>query len=711
MSLNSIQYQKVLDSISRYYYSAGIEPSDEQLMTDLANYFSRYRLGVPVGFKNGQFADNVKSSPSEMNDVVSKTIANLDLLYESIQEQLSESMTLNSYLNSNLEKLRIKRRGVVARINEFLFSNSNTDGYFYSFADTFDNLNYTDLGLTSAFVDILNGSVTLPINSDNTEIVSGSSVSTTEFEFLLNNVEVKTGIERSPFASCLDGLSNTYWSTEIMSDSPVDAMCRVVLTMPNSALSEVEFIPYGTTPVQVLTETNGVSGYKVFGSSIQEGSGRMLFSDQLTYVSALRFTIKKSKPDYTLETETGTKYVYIFGAKDIKMVKKDYVDEAIWVSKPISISSDLQSEHVLDAVSLSVDSKIPDSSFINYYVALEKGVQNPELGDFDWKKITPMTESIVKPEMIVNFNGASSRSKYIRTNPTSAELQLIKEDPNNPDSRLRNPFTKEGIDVWRIADLGKESPIKSTLSLEEGVNCLRVYYIDYEDGALKPAFWAPYLTGAKQAQQVYSRIDSGNNFFWGGDIGESNKSVYMETLLFSESEQKVGLKKFSKVDSNAQLWDIRVYLNGNKIAELPVGVDEINIPWNFSQGVNHIAITMTIPRASSSVYPNEGSIDLMDSESLYSYGSVKLSNWTYVDIFQLLNNASDNSNAFSIYNDGEKNQIVSRKKPSNNYRLSYSTSTTQNNSSIRVRADLGRSPMNSFISPSLDLYRVRFRYS
>jgi len=711
MSLSNIQYQRVLDSITRYYYSLGKFPSEEQLKTDLSKYFSRYSLGSPVGFTNGIFADGLRASADDMNDAVCKTISNLDILYETIQEQLSQSMTLNTYLSANLEKLKIKRRAIVAKIDEFLFSNANTDGYFYSFADTFDNLNYTDLSLTSAFVDIINGSVTLPVNSDATEILPGTAIATTQFEFFLGENSVQTGIERSPFSSCLDGLSNTYWSTEILSDSLVDATCRVTMTMPNSAVSEVEFFPYGTSPVQVLLETNGISGYRVFGSSIQEGSSRMVFSDKLVYASALRFTIKKKKPDYTLETESGTKYVYIFGAKDINIIRKDYVDEATWVSRPISISNDLSLDHVLDAVSLKVDENVLDNTFINYYVSLDKGISSPSMGDFDWKKITPMTESVLTPDMTVGFNGAATSVRFIRRSPTANNLQLLPEDSLNPDSRIRNPFTKDGIDLWRIADLGTEDPIRSTLSLEEGVNCLRVYHVDYQAGALSLSFWAPYVNGSKESEQIFSRIDTSNNFFWGGDIGENYKSVYMETLIFSDSDQNIGLKKFSKLDANSRLWDVHVHVNGSKVAELPVGVNEINIPWRFSKGLNHIALTLTIPRATQSRYPNEGSIELMEAESLYSYGSVKLANWSYVDIFQLLNNAGEDSNIFSIYKDGERTQIVSRKKPSNNYRLSYSTATTQSNASIRVRADLGRALANSSVSPSIDLYRVRFRYS
>lgn len=712
MSISSIHFQKILNSISRYYYSLGVKPTEEQVMNDISIYFSRNNISSPLRIKKGVFADDLKSSVNDVNEIISKTIANLDMLYASVDEQIQESMDMTTFMNSKLEKLRLKRKRIENQIDEYLFANSNSDGYFYSFSDTFPNLNFVDLNLTSAFVDVINGSVSLPILTDATEVLQGSVVRNVSKKFTLNNSEVSYGVERSPFAGCLDGLSNTYWSVEIASDSPSDAICVLELAIPSPALSTIEYEPYGTTPCQVLVETaQSDRNFVVFGNGIKEGTSKMVYSSNLRYVEYIRFTIRKLKYDYIMQSDSGTKYIYIFGAKDIAMIGKHFVPEATFVSAPISISKDLSEHNVLDSVALKVDEDIPDSTQIKYFVSLDTEMENPSLYDFEWRKISPYKENGDQSGMVIDFSGASSLSKFIRNEPESTELQLIPEDKNNPDSRLRNPFEKDGISLWRICNFDSVSPIPQSLRLQEGYNSLRVYYVGYNVDALNLNFWAGYKNGSLSANSVFTRIDSGNGFFWGGDIGENYKSVYMETYIDCETTTNAGIQTFVKTDYNSQLWDVKVFLNGAEIGSLPVGVNSLKIPWTFNAGINHIAVTALIPKAQSTAYPNEGSINLMENKMLYDFGTVRLDNWSYVDLFQLLNNSNDSSNLYSLYSDADKVQLVSRKKPSNNLKVDYSIVSNTKNQKVRIRADFNRSTNDTSVSPVLNSYRLRFRYS
>ena len=711
MSIANIHIQKIVNSISRYYYSCGVKPTEEQIMKDLSSYFSSNSPTAPIRVPTGIFAENLVASEESMNNVTSKVIANLDLLYQATSEQVQKSMELTTFLRSRLERLNIKRRLLLSQIDEYLFANQNADGYFYSFLDTFPNLNYVDRDLTSAFVNVTDGAVTLPINTDATQVIYGSSVVSLRQTYYVNGTEVSSGIERSPFAGCLDGLTNTNWSVEIPVSQQSEVVCILELEINAPIISSVEYTPYGTSPVQIFAEAAGPNReFESFGS-IKSGVDKMVFGGSAKSIRYLRFTIRKNSYDFIQQIDSSVNYHYIVGAKDIVMIGKNFVNNSTLVSQPISISEDLSVDHALDAVALKVEEEVPDFTSIDYYVALDKGQQNPSIYDFDWKKISPYVDNNGESNMVVSFNGSNGVTKYVRRTPDREDLQILSDDPNNPDSRLRNPFSKDGISLYRICDFGSENPITSTLKLEEGVNSLRVYYTDYDTDALSLSFWADYLSGSKPSDLIYSRIDTANGFFWGGDIGENYKSVYMETYLHCDENQNAGIQKFIKSDANSQLWAIKVYLNGALIGDLPVGKNELDIPWNFKSGVNHIGLTLLIPRSGTSAYPNEGSVQLMQDNSLSDYGSVKLSNWVYLDIFQLLNNSNENINAFSSLSDGDKIQIVSRKKPSNNFRLSYSTASSRTNQKIRVRADFKRPDNDPSISPVLHSYRVRFRYS
>jgi hypothetical protein len=711
MSISTIHIQKIINSISRYYYSCGMKPTEEQIMKDLSLYFSSNSASLPIRVPSGIFAENFVASELNMNNMTSKVIANLDLLYESTAEQVEKSLELTTFLRSRLERLNIKRRLLLSQIDEYLFANENTDGYFYSFLDTFPNLDYVDRSLTSAFINVTDGAVTLPINTDTTQVIYGSSVVGVRPAYFVDGAEVSSGIERSPFAGCLDGLTNTNWSVEIPTSQQSEVVCILELEINAPIISSIEYTPYGTTPVQVYVEVAGSNReFEPFGS-IKDGADKMVFNSSATPIKYLRITLRKSKYDFIRQIDNSVNYHYIIGAKDIVMIGKNYVNNSVFVSKPIAISKDLSTSHALDAVAIKVEEEVSDFASIDYFVALDNGDQNSTLYDFDWKRISPYVDQNGAENMVVSFNGSTNISKYIRREPGRGDLKILNEDPNNPDSRLRNPFRKDGIDLYRICDFGSEKPIISTLKMEEGVDSLKVYYTGYDENALSLNFWADYVNGKKNSESIYSRIDTANGFFWGGDIGENFKSVYMETYLYCEENQKAGIQKFIKTDANSQLWALRVYLNGSQVGDLPVGKNELDIRWGFKAGLNHICITALIPRAGTSAYPNEGSIELMQDNSLSDYGSVRLSNWSYLDLFQLMNNVNPDVDAFSTFNDGDKIQIVSRKKPSNNFRLTYSTATSRTNQKIRVRADLNRPENDPSISPVLHSYRVRFRYS
>jgi len=712
MSISSIQYKKVLHGLSKYYFSSGKKPTDTQLMKDIGRYFSNNSIGFPILSPRGIFAEDLTASAESMNLTTSTVIANLDLLYESTAEQLEQNMYTTTYLNSQLERLRLKRKALVDKIDEYLFTTSNADGYFYSFADSFTDIDNTDLSLTSSFVDVLLGSVTLPVNSDRTKVMPGTQIRNVDLNYYVDGVEVRNGFDRAPFAGCTDGLSNTIWHTEVVSDKISEVLCTIDISVGFSVVSKIEYDPYGISPIQIYVETaDNTLNFADFGSFIEETTTKVGFSSNSRAINNIRFTIKKTKPDYTVQTNAGTNYTYIFGAKNISIIQQAFDYESTWVSKPIAIDPDMSNENVLDSISLKVEDSVPEDTRIEYFVALDTTSVNESISDFDWKKIVPLDELDIKKEMIINFSGSSNINKFIRSIPEKDDFQLIAKDDLNPDSRKRNPFAIEGIDVWRIIDFQGENPIPLSMRLEEGVNSLRVFYAPFRTGALELSYWRDYVLGNSYSDSVITRIDTGNNFFWGGDIGENYKSVYMETYLDSPSSQNLDFKKFVKLDDNSKLWDVRVFLNGAQVADLPVGTDSAIIPWSFKEGLNHIAITASIPRSSSSGYPNEGALELMDNDFLHNYGSVKLSNWNYVDLFQLLNNDSINSRNFSLYTDGENTQLVSRKKPSDNLRIRYSTPNSATMQRVRVRADLKRSVNDPSVSPSLNSYKVRFRYA
>ena len=300
-------------------------------------------------------------------------------------------------------------------------------------------------------------------------------------------------------------------------------------------------------------------------------------------------------------------------------------------------------------------------------------------------------------------------SKFIREDAITNELSLIEPNTSSADVSKHNPSTVivDGVDIYRIAEF-KEDFIPQTISMEEGVNTTRILSTTLSTLALDDlSFWTEYINGTSTPQETYGRIDTGNKFFYGGDVGANDRSVYVETYIDSPIEREPLIKEFRKADANSQQWDVYVFLNGREIGSLPEGTDTALLPWKFNEGLNHIALTINIP-ASSDAYPSPylGTLDLMVGDDPSTFGTVKLATWSYIDLFKMSYNETGQPKTFTI----SDNEIISRRKPTTNFRLRYAKSTDRGPTSIRLRADLERSSDNDSVSSIIDSYSVRFSY-
>ena len=90
-------------------------------------------------------------------------------------------------MNEYLERLKSKRRSLEAKIDDYLLSNFNTAGYYYSISDTFANLDNTDVTLTSALIDTEAGEVSLPLVSTLTKKVPKESIGRPNISVVVGN--------------------------------------------------------------------------------------------------------------------------------------------------------------------------------------------------------------------------------------------------------------------------------------------------------------------------------------------------------------------------------------------------------------------------------------------------------------------------------------------------------------------------------------------
>lgn len=709
-SIRKVQVERALSDIIRLLYSEGTKPTNNEIRRHLSEYFTKYPAGRPIPFDTTKmYAEGARTNVEAFNETMLAIMVNVDTLYKATMEQVEDVMKINTALRDKTQRLKDKRRRLATKIDDYLLSLYNTDGYYYSIADSFTTLDLVDLAFSSAHVDTAEGSVSLPIISRLSSRIPGNQLQADTAKATIGGkavpLRVITGFD---YAS--DGNTNTVWACEVDTSQKTEVILTQEVFMYGKDLSKIEVDPYGMTEAQwsvaygVMNES-GTIEYQSFGDRVLTTSDKFALRQDAKNVYSIRFTIRKTRPDYDKTASGTTGWRYIFGAKEIALSYQSYDTNASLVTFPLLITSDENADQlVIDAVSLVADAAVPDSTSIKYFIAEDQPGAD-SLDDFKWLPIRPVDETSASG--VVRFDGAALSIKEIVDQPNANDLEKIVLDDSNTDPNARNPSYTivNGDPIYRLAKFD-EKPLLNSLRLEEGVNTTRIYHTDYADIAVNSLEW--WTTERANSHVEYARIDTGNEFFYGGDIGESSRSVMIETYVDVLAEMEPVVAQMKKTDPNSKVWQVRAFLNGSELGFLDVGVDTLNVTWPFQKGLNHVVLLINIPAPSDSVpNPYVGTLELMIGSDLFDYGNVNLGVWNYIDFFDLEHNQRNDAATFTIHN----NELISRRQPIGNMRVVYAKQTNKGPAAVRLRADLGRDDDASTISPSLRQYRLRFSYS
>lgn len=730
MSLRQLQTRSFLNFMVASYLSSGKKPTDTELNQALGYYFSQQPAGSPIALKPDLFRRKTKSDVDDLNDFLASVQMNLDLLFEQADEHLKENLLLTTALMTQMDALKTKRKKLSSKIDDILISAYNTDGFFSSISDNFFSNERVDFSFTSAFLDIDSGSITLPSNADQTRLLDIGTFNTPNVRVYdrKNNLVEIPYTQESDFGAAIDGLTNTAWYIKIKRSSPSEGVLVVMeidlgTVVDPIDITKISLTPHGIKPVQcsiekIISEDEQKSSTEPFSYKIKTSADKMIFANETEDNGITRLIFKMSKPtaDYTEINVDGSRSdVYIIGIKELMVLAEFYDLKAEFVSQPLLLSEFLSGDQTIDKVALTVDQSKPVNTDIDFFIAEDvPGAVN--LPDFNWQEIRPINSSVgnSKDKTLIDFGGAEARSLTYRSRPISdSDLQLKPINSSTSDVQFQNPSQSmfEEFSVYRIGEFQEEFLTK-TIFLEEGINTTKILHTDKSDQNIDDTFefWKAKLDNPNSYASSYGEIDSGNGFFYGADVGENDRSVYVETYVYSDIDLPVVLEDIVKSNPNSKLWDVKAFLNGREVANMPVGTDSVRAPLKINKGQNNFVLAINIPPSNLvSLAPYIGSIEF----NLAKYGTIKLGNLNYVDHYKFSDNGyrpADNISSnkwFTIHN----NEIVTRSKITDNYKLNFHSSTGSGPQALRLRADLRRTSNNGKSTPILDSYRIKFSYS
>jgi hypothetical protein len=727
MTISNIQKRKFLENLYRLLYSTGVsntdtvvrQPTEEQIKKEFDEYFSNNRIGSPLAVDINQLRNTKKTDPDMMNFMMARSLLNVEVLYDSVFENTEDIMKVITILNKRIADLKQKRISLERKVDDILFSISNTDGYFYSFSDSFSSLKNIDLNLTSAFVDTKNKRVSLPtLKSAALDFNAPGRVSlgNITYDLIFNGTTIMQGRQLTDsdgelvVNNLFDGLENTSCTIEYSSDTI--GSCAVVLTIPvNTAfvMSKVEGRLSTASPVTTIVELIDSlnaqnSQFRRQQSNSDYDTFCFDFSPQNSGV--IRLTLIKHEADL-MDVSANKKYLYRFDIRDLIVSGEYYDSNATLVSSPISIPAG-DSNKVIDSVSISAENKNPEVGQINFFVA-ENVPDAKNVSDFNWIPISSETSNLSSFDQIVSFNKSQKLFKDIKDVESNNSI-LLYPIASEDNLSTKNPSTSvyNGMSVYRVGKISEEdNPFNSYIL--DGINSFSFNYVSYVPNLYKDINrWSSIINDENESIQVFTpnNIQITNVPSIPIELNLNGVSAYLKTSIFVEEDTEV--RTTISRTGNAINWNMAVYLNegtsGSNTVELTSGNPSKDITWSFKKGINNIVITFDSEGTAS------GSISLMSGVSITKYGTPFLNYYTYVDPFDFRVNRSENEKVFTIDKYLGNKEILCRKQIGNNSRLVYQNNMISPIESIRFRADFtrGNSP---FATPSLNNYRIKFKNS
>ena len=717
MTISKIQKKKFLDNIYKLMYSTGTsttnkvvrQPSELEVKREFDQYFSENRIGVPLRNDINLLRNTQTTNPDLMNIFMARSILNLEVLYDSIHENGEDMMSVVTVLGKRLNSLRDKRVALEKKLDEILFANSNTDGYFYSFSDSFANLSNVDLNLSTCFIDTEHRSAKLPTLKNNAldfRAPGRINLNNIKYDMIFNGNTATTQTPLPNANNIFDGLNDTL-STVTHTSSTLGA-CAMVLTIPLNTpfvVSSIDGKLNTSSAIVTIAEiigTNTTEEVQYRRKQSNSDYDKFSFNFIPQQSGTIRITLIKYEPDITFNDRTVDKYHYKFDIKDLIVSGQYYDKEAMLISSPITIDSGNENK-IIDAVSIEAANANPSIGQINYFVA--QNIPNAvNVSDFNWVPIASSSSGL-GVDQVVSFSKSIKYFKSISSVPTSGNIFLSPIIASGALTEI-NPSSSiyRGVSVYRVGIIA-ESDTPYNPYLLDSVNRISFKYTSYSQGLYSDlGQWSSLVNATSSTNQVF---DMGSLAITNVpsipiSLNLNEISGFMQTNLLVDKATQVNhvvSKSGGAID-----WDVAVYLNGVKIADIPAGQvsPTQNTTWNLIEGINRITITF------DSLENASGTISLMDGVSITNYGTPFLSYYSYVDPFDFRTNRSIEDSVFTIDKYLGNKEILCRKQIKDNSRLVYYSNNNNPVESIRFRADFTR-PSNPFGTPVLNGYRVKFK--
>ena len=709
MNISTIQKRRFLNNIYKLIYSSGQKPSEQEVRKAFNEYFSVNQPGYPIRVDYDLLRTSNKTNVDLLNQIMTNTIYNVDILYDTILDNNEELFSIVTSLNKKLENLKKKRLQLESKVDDLIFMNNNSDGYFYSFTENFISADKLDLSLTdSAFFDPKLRNVTISkLKSEQFNVMTVDNLNGNNVNFAVttNGQNLVQSIDKTNFNNIFDGLTDTYWEHSVSLGNPQPVSLTISIPVnKTSILSKVDGILFTSSPVNIMMRaiySDPEKPNEIKTKTSRSDYDAFSFAIPADSYSAIEIVLYKNEPDY-IDQNSSSPYVYKFGLREMIIGSKYYAKSGILVSAPISIATKTNSNLIIDAISMDVKEQVVPGTSVNYYVAANNPTAQ-NINDYNWIPVSPKGSESSGYNPVVYLDGSTRNNVYISNTPEDDELKYIPINSSAANANELNPNNKiySGKNAYRITALSSEENYLNPILLG-GVDCLKHNYLIYPgasaaDGKYKDLeYWADVFNNrpasllSNTLKEQIGSINPGIN---------SYSSGYIETSIIRQGPVSI-IHNVSKSNPN---FNLAIYLNGVLIADLPKGTATKAVEWEFKSGINKIIITY------DKLVSGQVSFNLIEGLSLTRYGLIFVDYFNYLDPFEFQNKVNEDSYYFTIDTIFGRKEVLASRELSGKSNFIYTSNNPSAVNAVRYRMDLNRYE-DPLASPIVESVRIKFKH-
>jgi hypothetical protein len=720
--IEDIQKRRFLNNIYKLSYAYGLRINEEAVKSAYSSYFRNNPPGSPISLDPESLRAQNITNVESINYLMAKSIFNMDILYDATHESVEELFELVTSLNARVDALRSRRLNLEKKVDDIIFSITNSDGYFASITEEFSDISGFDKQYSTAYLDPESRSLSIPFITTSAFNAGANTIS------ISNEVSYTTYFNGSPIGSVgisagpssvnmFDGLSDTFWTATHVSSIPGVATLKLdIRPLNRSSVSKIYGRLVSEKPAKVILEINqsstSESGFGTFTAQSEIDHDNFVFQFDSVNPSSMSLFIIKTEPDRIVKNNSLVNYEYDFSIRDIVISGLYYDFSAVYVSNPITINSVDNNKYSIDRVALDVNAQNVDSNYVDYFIAAEN-TGATSVDDFKWIPISPENQGDKTASNYVDFNGSKLDYRTV-VNPSevsssSKNLAYFKTEPET------NVPGFENIPIYRIAKLNNDIEYVEPTVLE-GVNRYKWYRVSYFENLCSDiGYWKntilPQNNSGVTVIESSDTISSGTTFWTAPNISEGG-SVLISFDILCDSDIRVE-KTFTKDDIDSSKWDVCIYLNGALLRRISPDVSTDSVIWEFKKGKNNVMIAIdAAPKATAqSVGGLYGSFTLMQQSRVSSYGFIYQNYLSYISPFLLRSNNSVLNDVFTIHTIDTEKYLVSNKKILINSRMYFYSNNDTPVNSVRLKIELRRPRNNPKSSPIITSYRIKFKRS